>query len=334
MRASIALSTLCLLAAACGTTAVVDGGAIDAGLTGPQACNDLATAECNLRNSCSNGFDISVSFGTLATCVSRLQTSCVAALAAPGTGATPEHYEGCAQAETTESCSSYYDALVPSVCQPQAGTATTGSACAFDSQCQSSFCAVANDQVCGACAAQPQAGDSCAISGCGVELICLKDILLCAVVVTDGGACTDPSACGTGVSCLGLYKGDAGTCTPEGNVGSQCDDEALLAPQCDNSGGAYCERGVHDAGICQPTTLATSDSPCGTVSGVATACGTAGLCVKSLPDAGTGSCVAYVTDGNSCNSVTGPPCLPPAACVPTSDAGTAGTCTLANGSCQ
>ena len=38
--------TLCLLAAACGTTSLGDGGGpADAGLTGPQACNDLATAE-------------------------------------------------------------------------------------------------------------------------------------------------------------------------------------------------------------------------------------------------------------------------------------------------
>ncbi len=320
--------------AACGTTLLGDGGGnTDAGPTAQQACSDLATSECNLRSSCSNGFDISATFGDLATCVSRLQTSCVAALAAPGTGATAAQAESCAQAETTESCSSYHDALAPSACLPPAGTVAAGSPCAFAGQCQTSFCAIADDEVCGVCAAPPQAGDSCASSGCGVGLICLKDTVVCAVPVADGGACSDADACGAGFSCLGLRK-DAGTCTPEGAVGSVCDDAALLAPQCDSSSGAFCERGDRDAGICQPTALAATGSPCGTVSGIATTCGTGGLCVRPLPDAGTGSCVAYAADGDRCDSAAGPPCLAPAQCVPTTDAGTAGTCTLANGSCQ
>jgi hypothetical protein len=210
-----------------------------------------------------------------------------------------------------------------------------GSACAFAGQCQTGFCAVADKQVCGVCAAQPGTGGSCASAGCGVGLICLKDTQLCAVAVADGGACTDAAACGIGFACLGLGANGSGTCTPEGSVGSACDGESHSEPDCDQSGGAYCERGLRDAGICQPIALANSGSPCGDVSGVATACGAGGLCVKSLPDAGTGNCIAHVADGSRCDSVAGPPCLPPAQCVPTTDGGTAGTCTLADGtSCQ
>jgi hypothetical protein len=168
-----------------------------------------------------------------------------------------------------------------------------------------------------------------------VGLICLQDTETCAAAISDGGACTDATVCGVGFTCLGLRKNTPGTCTPNGGVGDACDDAALMAPHCDANGGSFCERGVRDAGICQPIIVNSSGSACGDVSGVTTVCGTGGLCVKSDPDGGSGSCVAYVIDGNSCDSVAGPPCLPPAKCVPTTDGGTAGTCTLANGtSCQ
>ena len=101
---------------------------------------------------------MTVTFGDLATCVSRLQTSCVANLAAPGSGATPAHFEACAVAEQTEPCANYYDAVVPAACLPPAGTAAVGAACAFSSQCQTGFCALNDREVCGGCATQPQAG--------------------------------------------------------------------------------------------------------------------------------------------------------------------------------
>ncbi len=337
MRHTLPVMALFVVLSACNSAS----GASDGGGTGgsggtsggAQACSDYATALCNLRQTCTNGFAITVGYGDLPTCQARYQASCENSLAAPGTGNTPAHLEACAQAMAGESCFDYFTNAAPSACAPPAGTLATGAGCAFDGQCQSGHCALGDQQICGSCQPPPQAGSSCAGGvGCGSGLLCLADTETCGQGVPDGGACTDKDACGGAESCVGLSAGGSGVCLPRGGVGSPCDPRELTAPSCFGAGGVYCVRGARDAGSCEPITVATAGQPCGIVPGIADAeCGSGGLCAKAA-DAGTGSCVAYVSDGSSCDSVAGPPCLPPAKCVPASDGGSAGTCTLPNGS--
>jgi len=336
-RATVTAALGMLAAAGCSSSGgggTSSGGSSGGGLGAAQACSDYATAECNVRNGCTNGFAITIDFGDVSTCQSRLEASCANALAAPGTGSTPAHVEGCAQALGGQSCFDYFTNATPAACATPAGTLAAGAGCAFSAQCQSAFCAIESSEVCGTCQAAPQAGSACGGGvGCGDGLICFSDSESCGVGVEDGGACSDHDACGAGESCVGLVDGGHGTCVPRGGVSAPCDPKEGTEPSCFGAGGIACVRGVRDAGTCLPISVETSGATCGTVAGQADAvCGTGGLCVKSSPDGGTGACQGYVSDGQSCDSVLGPPCVTPAKCVPATDGGTAGTCTLPNGS--
>ncbi|MHB8416828.1 MAG: hypothetical protein ACYDCL_02045 [Myxococcales bacterium] len=325
-----ALASIFALACSSGVTAQ-DAGA-DGGPSGDQACRDVATAQCNLRNSCTNGFAISTDYGDLATCISRTQTNCLTQLSAPGTGSSAAHSEGCAQALAGESCFNYFTNAPPAACAVPAGTLANGAACAFPAQCQSTFCAVGDDQICGTCQPQPVAGSSCDAGSCGSGLFCLPDSWTCTQGVPDGGACNDRSACGGGESCVGFLDGGSGVCTPRLGIGASCDARQETGPNCFNAGGADCVTTVGGGGTgrCAAITVAQAGEACGRVPHVSdSACGNGGLCVAAGDG---GSCVAPVSDGQSCDSVAGPPCFLPAKCVPASDGGTAGTCTLPNAS--
>lgn len=314
-------------AAGCSSgTGPSDGGA-DAGISAQQACADYATALCTLRDGCTGGFDITVAFGDDSTCVSRVQTDCSGSVAATGSGATPAHFEACAQALAGTSCPAFFANQLPQACQPPAGKLAAGAGCAFSAQCESSYCAVGANEVCGSCQPAPAAGSSCDGGlACGPGLLCLADTGACAVAVADGGACASRDACGPSEACVATPTGSA-YCEPRGGIGTACDPTDQTAPNCFNAGGAYCSRTARDAGgTCVAISVQQPGEPCGATLAQDQLCGNGGLCVRGAD--GGGSCVGFVSDGQSCDSVAGPPCLQPAKCVPVLDGGTAGTCML------
>ena len=151
---------------ACGNvTSKTDGGG-DGGLTAAQACATLAQAECSKRDSCSNGTSITRVYGEISVCLTRAALECTTRLAAPNTGASPQTVSRCAASYATLSCNDFFDDKVLADCMP-AGPGANGQHCAFNGQCATAYCSGTANALCGTCAAQPAAGDSCAGSFCG-----------------------------------------------------------------------------------------------------------------------------------------------------------------------
>ncbi|MGZ3442760.1 MAG: hypothetical protein ACXVDD_24735, partial [Polyangia bacterium] len=132
------LTPLFALAAACG------------GTSSDAACADIAAVRCNQRATCSNGTGITRVYGDMATCLQREKLSCTNALAAKGTGNTPDRVEQCAAALKAESCADYFALVTPPACI-NTGTLTDGTACAFAGQCSSTYCTNDANAACGVC---------------------------------------------------------------------------------------------------------------------------------------------------------------------------------------
>jgi hypothetical protein len=310
-------------------------------ISSDQACQDLATALCNLEDNCSAGYTLAKNWGGLSTCQNLEMQNCLLSLSAPSTSRTPDKVEACAQAYPSTSCGDFYATVLPSACVPAPGGLANGAACVASGQCQSTFCAVPNDgTVCGTCQPLPPAGASCATVGCGRGTVCGRSGI-CDAPVQDGGSCTDPDQCFFDLLCQGLDAGGmAGACLPAvSKVGASCDYQGLGAPLCSNRLGLQCQGPLK---TCVPTILADAGEACGEIDagpkpcpdGEATCivieqiqCVGGGDCVES---AGSASCLAGALPGQACDLGAGPSCITPAKCVV--DAGTSGMCALPNAS--
>jgi len=142
-----------------------------AALTAQQAAADSAMAYCTQLAKCSQ-ITIGEDYGSLSVCVSRRTTENLNGIAAPGTGTTPETTEACALSYATLSCADFLNDIVTPACRPQVGTGANGAPCAFSGQCQSAFCQVASNSVCGTCQPEPASGSSCALYKCPAGLHC------------------------------------------------------------------------------------------------------------------------------------------------------------------
>jgi hypothetical protein len=288
-----------------------------------QACTDYADAICNRYSQCSNGYFISEQYGDLTTCVARYQSTCEARLnLASGQSATQT--EACAQDLPSESCENLYGNNLAEVCRAPDGGGANGAVCTINAQCQTAYCAIPKDGLCGTCAAPPAAGDDCSVLVCGPGLTCLRETMTCGFQ-SASGSCLVEGDCQFGFACLDPY-GDGGVCVVAGDAGTPCDVEKLSGPACPGRLGLYCQRVPPDGGVCALLGLGDAGDACGNVQGVGTVCVQSGICQKPSPDAGEGTCLGYASDGTACDSDGGPDCLPLAKCVPSSDAGTAGTC--------
>jgi hypothetical protein len=275
-----------------------------------QACSDLANAICQKLNSCSAAF-VTNNYGDVATCTTRIDTSCGQTIAANGTGLTPANREACAMAIPGASCEDVVDNGLPSACQPVAGHLANGTACADSSQCQSTYCNLGTDGTCGACAAvRAAAGGTCHRNDdCATGSPCKNGN--CVLPVASGGTCDSTHPCQTTLACK------AGVCSTPDAAGTACSTGT-----CDALAGLYCSTG--SGPLCTAIGLAKAGEPCGSVNGVLTVCAGGGHC--SLNAAGMGgTCEAAAADGASCNDTTGPTCLPPAVCGASSK-----VCTLPN----
>jgi hypothetical protein len=211
-----------------------------------------------------------------ATCESREKAQCMATLAAPSTGNSPQATEACVTAlQGTVICADYLDSLPPAACQAKFGTLAAGSPCAFNGQCQSSVCGIGPGSVCGMCLAGPvAAGASCASLFCGPGLECAFFSKTCGAPEVLGAAC-DTLPCGPDLVCAGT------------------------------NGMRTCQAIASTAGAGQP---------CGNINGAHVVCAAQGFCVVPMGQA-MGICTAAAADGAACDDTNGPRCAIPARCV-------------------
>ncbi len=319
------------------------------GGTAAEVCANEAHAICQLRSTCSMGFDITRNYPDLATCESRTAATCVYGLAAAGTAQTPAHVQACTAAYPSESCTDFFDDDPVAACVPPAGSLMTGAACGASGQCASTYCAIADDQVCGTCQPLPAAGAPCQVQAdCGRDLACAIPTGAdggagsCAPFGAAGATClTGVAPCAAGLSCVGddVATSTMGTCKASGaSVGTACDATRKTAAACDSDIGLVCIPTAQGSGVgtCQKIQLAGAGEPCGDIGAAPitgfAVCQDGGQCVKTSPTATMGVCAGAAADGSACDNdpSKGPPCLPPAKCVPTGTGTTAGTCTPPN----
>lgn len=299
----------------------------DAGPSAMTACGDLATAQCAELEGCSSVL-MQTRYGTLATCQVRLAATCATALVAPSTGNSAAQVEACAQAYPSWSCTDYLGNVnLPAACAQRAGGLATGNACAFAAQCATGFCAIPPNAACGACAPQPQLGDSCSnLSSCGQRLICLSGSQVCGTFGAAGAMCSNGAPCGAHLSCIGAdaATGALGTCEASAELtGVACDPTLKKGPGCDYDDGLTCNGQTKK---CAPLTISAGGGPCNSNNDQFAACAAGGTCSTSETGA-MGTCMSGAADGHACTvGGEGPACLQPARCIVASDSSTSGTC--------
>ena len=304
-----------------------DTGPVDAGTSPGTACGDVAHARCARLDSCSNGTLVTVRYGDTATCESREKASCLASLAAPSAGGTPDTVEACARALPGEGCSDFLDTNPVAVCVARSGGLENGKPCAFSGQCTSTYCSVDTGGLCGVCAAVPAQNDSCGkTADCGNRggLVCANNV--CVAHGALNAQCDSAAPCGPGLTCVGSSTTVKGTCQASGvKAGDTCDPKHQTGAGCDKNLGLTCDT---TAKTCVTVTLVGAGEVC---DNKLIDCKAGAACV--VPSgASQGTCVAAANDGEACDTGAGPSCLPTARCVWTSsDGGTAGVCTLPDG---
>jgi hypothetical protein len=303
------------------------------------------------RDSCSpNSYLNDVIYGSETICETRVALTCVTSLGAKDTGQTTTNIEACVAQYGTYACTDYFDDNPSGHCVPPAGTLATGAACGAAAQCASQFCQIGPYSICGTCQPLPAAGAVCQDAAqCGRNMDCVKpagstalDMGVCAAYSALMGAClTDVVPCEAGLSCVGDVAATMtmGMCQTAGTmVGATCDRAHKTAPGCNADMGLVCipAGAGMSTGTCQAITLAAANAPCGNIGAMPitgyASCEAGGLCVVATAGAAMGTCMAPAMDGAACNPdpTVGPGCLAPAKCIPTSDAGTAGTCVVPN----
>jgi hypothetical protein len=308
-----------------------DGASREDASSNAATCETFASAACAVLARCSPD-GTSLDYGSASTCETRVEIQCNAALSAKGSSRTAAQDLSCAKAEATENCTTFLNGIAPSACNATPGSATTGTACTYDAQCASAYCALQAASACGTCQPAPSAGDSCAnLTSCGPALTCYH--ATCVAFVASGATCGPTDPCGAGLSCVTAKNATTGTCKEEGaTLGAACDPRLETAASCDPTQELYCVhlKGDPNLHTCQKVSLAKSGQACGDVAGVTALCSDASTCVKSTADGGvSGTCVARAADGADCDTVTGPACMSPARCIGTLlDGGTRGKCTL------
>jgi hypothetical protein len=287
-----------------------------------QACTDVAQARCQKRATCSNNVSITRTYGDMPTCLEREKLSCENGLAAPDSGNSASRTEACAASYAGISCADFLAGAASPECV-FVGSRPNGSPCAFNGQCQSSYCIGTRDARCGTCGAPPADGASCATSFCVRGQICESATNLCQTPGKAGDPCDAGHTCYSDLSCVGSTATTMGVCqTNAATVGAACDTHT----PCDGTVGLHCQS---SSGMktCVATMYVGDGMPCGTVGGTFVSCGAAGSCYTSTGIAGSGeagTCKAAAADGAACDTVVGPPCLSPARCM--TSGGTSGTC--------
>ena len=272
-----------------------------------QACDAHIGAVCNLLQRCA-GFSAQINYGDVATCRARNRIGCEETFSAKGVTFLAEQMSTCAASFAGLSCQDLFSDNLPAACDFPAGTLPNGSVCG-DEQCQSGACRMTS--ACGTCAATVPAGSSCANGErCADGLKCASN-----------GMCVSPGAagapCGVSLPCKSPLACRNGTCSAASAAGGACNQSS----DCDPTAGLLC-----NGGTCQAVSFADAGQPCGFIAGGVTLCRASGFC-RMVQGQASGTCVAAAADGATCNDLSGPSCMPPAACIN-------GTCQLQGVSCN
>jgi len=286
------------------------------------ACTDIANARCSRIASCSSAA-MTYRFPDMGTCESLFLASCLGALAAPSAGVTSAWEETCSQTIANAnvwSCDDFlFNQNIPAACVVPAGTVASGAPCAFDTQCESSFCAIVPGSACGTCAAATQPGDSCAhLAACATTQTCEASNMQCVAFAALGQACGTSQPCAGGLSCTG-----GGMCEPAlTTVKADC---PTSGPGCD----FYQDLTCNQQSGCEPVPFVGAGQPCGYIQYETVSCEGGAQCIASV-------CAAAAPVGQPCDLVSGPVCIAPSRCILSADAGaTKGTCQISDATkCQ
>jgi hypothetical protein len=305
-----------------GTDGGVGGSAGSVGLTcadhdsdnADTTCANFATATCNFALTCEPAF-LSY-FKSKDDCIAIIKAQCVNELKLTGTGKTAGRVWAETQVLTSAKNCVPPVATYDATCNKQ-GTVAVGGACASDSQCNKGKCELTN--YCGTCVAVPQLGDSCKQGDvCATGAYC--DGSTCKTQGGLGDTCTDANQCKTGFFCQA-----GGTCAALGNAGASCaaqyecrtdlicsSDNKCVAvtfgkagDTCNSLLGMSCELGTfcQKDGKCQAI---QAGSACGGSDFLK--CGAGQYCAVTDTDAGTSTCVALASAGETCSDTDGPAC--------------------------
>jgi len=258
------------------------------------ACTDFANAICGALMKC-GAPAVTLYYGDLTTCETRLKAPCKSTLHDPGTTLTTNRLDACAQKLIAESCADAYNHVVPDECKPLPGALADGTPCGDDGQCKSAYCKKTG--VCCVCGAK---GGTCSVDGdCDSGLVCVTGA--CVMRAAMGAACSDTIPCQYHLVCTG------GTCQPPAGTGMKCTATAA-GGNCDLTLGDFCNP---LSNVCQAVTYAGAGQPCGLVNMGYAVCSGNGHCSGQL----MGNCVAAAADGAACNAANGPNCQLPAQCI-------------------
>jgi hypothetical protein len=147
---------------------------------------------------------------------------------------------------------------------------------------------------CGTCRPTVVAGGACTTgSQCAGSLQCMAGV--CRSLPGSGEACSATTLCGYGLVCAN------GRCTAASKAGEPC---ATLP--CNTLAGLTCINGV-----CEAWQYANPGESCSPQAG--RLCRRAGYC-KVSPGSTSGTCVAGAAEGEACDDLAGPFCVPYARC--------------------
>jgi hypothetical protein len=268
----------------------------DGGVTIEEACAHVARVTCQKYSECLPHF-VLATFGTIDTCITQyVATLCRNHVGLEDSGDTPAATEACAVARAAATCAQWFDNDVAvSACLPQPGTRATGARCGQASQCQTNVCDIAQGATCGTCG-KPLvgAGAPCTSSNeCEGNLQCFDGA--CGLPRGLGQPCSPAGACQYAFQCIG------GRCGVPAQAGEACG----MVP-CRIRAGLTCANNT-----CVPIQFAGAGEPCDNVERF---CLGTGFC-KMTPPVLNGTCTAGAADGEACNDVAGPYCMPWASCI-------------------
>lgn len=265
------------------------------------ACQKLASATCNKINSCASVL-LSTSYGDVATCTTRYQAACVRAQTVTGTQISASQISACADATSGSSCAALQDPTPPDACKPPPGTLADGVACGEDHQCVGAYCKKGPGSSCGVCSKRVAAGESCTQEDdCDHGLACA--VQTCVTYVEVGAACDKDKPCRSPASCVN------GACAKPLGAGVAC---GSTAGNCDALAGLFCNSATK---VCEKVVVAKDGESCGLLSSGITVCHASGKCKPAGAGSTQGTCLAAAKDGEACDVMQGPSCLPPASCV-------------------
>jgi hypothetical protein len=275
-----------------------------------EACEKLMPAYCSKLSECAPIL-FNPAFTDVASCSTRLKINCTSIFSAPGTSSSTGRAIDCANAINALTCADFYAGTQPEACKPLAGQNANGTACTNNDQCQSTWCAKANNQTCGTCGPIPTEGTSCANQDCPNGLQCASGNKTCVKPGMAGTACDANHPCQGGLACKGATPGGMGTCALALQAGAMCD--RLLGPNnagCDQTKGLFCHPSTS---VCTSVVWAKVGEACGTnlMTQTFAICTGSSRCTAQ----NNGTCMAPAADGAPCDDTNGPRCAAPAKCV-------------------